>query len=106
MRAFGATDPLSIPDAEQAFSDALASDRFGSLTEIDAAATLQATVGVDLSIARVWPCNVALYETDGHTRVHIVDPRNLIDDSRFKDLVDDAATNRQTTGDDRHEARR
>ena len=82
MDAFETTVPLSLTDADRAVRDALASEGFGVLTEIDVAATLKAKLGVvrpplvilgacnpafanralelDPSAALVLPCNVTL----------------------------------------------
>ena len=113
MKSFETTVPLPLADADQAVRDALAAEGFGVLTEIDVAATLKARLGVDRSplvilgacnptlanraleldpsVALVLPCNVVLEQADAGTRVHVVDPRELMDDPRFADLADQAA---------------
>ena len=113
MESFETTVPLPLADADQAVRDALAAEGFGVLTEIDVAATLKARLGVDRSplvilgacnptlanraleldpsVALVLPCNVVLEQADDGTRVHVVDPRELMDDPRFADLADQAA---------------
>jgi uncharacterized protein (DUF302 family) len=111
--AFETTVPLSLPEADQAVREALGTEGFGVLTEIDVAATLHAKLGVerpplvilgacnpsiadralqmDPSVALVLPCNVTLERADGGTRVRIVDPRELMDDPRFTSLAEEAA---------------
>lgn len=114
MRAFETTVRLSPADAEAAVRAALAEQGFGVLTEIDVAATLKAKLGVerrplkilgacnptlahralelDPSVSLLLPCNVVVEERDGHTRVAAVDPHELMDDPRFAELADEAAT--------------
>ena len=113
MDAFETTVPLSLADTDRAVRDALASEGFGVLTEIDVAATLNAKLGVerpplvilgacnpalahralelDPSVALVLPCNVTLEPADGGTRVRVIDPRVLMDDPRFASLAEEAA---------------
>ena len=113
VRAFETTVPLSLADADRAVREALASEGFGVLTEIDVAATLQAKLGVarpplvilgacnpgfanraleiDPEVALVLPCNVVLEPADGGTRVRVVDPTDLLDDPRFTSLAEEAA---------------
>jgi uncharacterized protein (DUF302 family) len=110
---FETTVPLSLADTDRAVREALASEGFGVLTEIDVAATLKAKLGVerpplvilgacnptfanralelDPSVALVLPCNVTLEPADGGTRVRVVDPRVLMDDPRFASLAEEAA---------------
>ena len=113
MDAIETTVPLAMGEAEQAIRDALGRQGFGVLTEIDVAATLNAKLGIDRpplkilgacnpvlanraleldpSVAMLLPCNVALDEADGGTRVRIVDPHALMDDPRFDAVADEAA---------------
>jgi uncharacterized protein (DUF302 family) len=113
MHAIEVIVDLSPADAEAAVRDALAEQGFGILTEIDVAATLRAKLGVerlplkilgacnptlahralelDPSVSLLLPCNVVVEVTDAGTRVAAVDPHDLMDDPRFKDLADDAA---------------
>jgi uncharacterized protein (DUF302 family) len=114
MKPFETTVPLSLADADHAVRQALAAEGFGVLTEIDVAATLKAKLAVDRAplvilgacnptlanraleldptVALVLPCNVVLEQADGGTRVRVVDPRQLMDDPRFADLADEAAS--------------
>ena len=113
MHAIEVIVDLTPADAEAAVRDALAEQGFGILTEIDVAATLRAKLGVerlplkilgacnpalahralelDPSVSLLLPCNVVVEVTDAGTRVAAVDPHDLMDDPRFKDLADDAA---------------
>jgi uncharacterized protein (DUF302 family) len=107
------TVDLPIDRAEAVVRDALASQGFGILTEIDVAATFKAKLGVerpplkilgacnprlayqamelDPSVALVLPCNVVLAADGEHTRVSIADPRTLMPGDAFASLADDAA---------------
>lgn len=113
MHAIETTTDLSPTDAEAAVRDALATQGFGVLTEIDVAATLKAKLDVDRpplkilgacnptlahqalqidpSASLVLPCNVVIEATDTGTRVAAVDPHDIMDDPRFTVLTDDAA---------------
>ncbi len=96
-RSFGA----GFDDIIARLPEALASEGFGVLTEIDIARTLQAKLGVqfrryrifgacnpplahealqtDLAIGVMLPCNVVVYEADdGHAEVIAVDPTQTI----------------------------
>ena len=55
---------------------------------------------IDPSVALLLPCNVALDEAEGGTRVRIVDPRELMDDPRFESLADEAAAKLQAALDE------
>ena len=109
----GAT-PLEFQQALERVRATLAEQGFGVLTEIDVAATLKAKLDVDRpplkilgacnpnlahralqldpSVSLVLPCNVVLEPVDGGTRVAAVDPHELMDDPRFTELADDAAS--------------
>lgn len=113
MHAIETTTDLSPTDAEAAVRDALATQGFGVLTEIDVAATLKAKLDVDRpplkilgacnptlahqalqidpSVSLVLPCNVVIEATDTGTRVAAVDPHDIMDDPRFTVLTDEAA---------------
>jgi uncharacterized protein (DUF302 family) len=113
VRAFETTVDLPVDDADRAVREALGTQGFGVLTEIDVAATLKAKLGLerpalrilgacnpgfasralerDPSVALLLPCNVVLEDTGAGTRISVVDPRALIDDERFADLADEAA---------------
>jgi uncharacterized protein (DUF302 family) len=113
MHAIETTTDLSPTDAEAAVRDALATQGFGVLTEIDVAATLKAKLDVDRpplkilgacnptlahqalqidpSVSLVLPCNVVIEATDTGTHVAAVDPHDLMDDPRFTALTDEAA---------------
>jgi uncharacterized protein (DUF302 family) len=117
MRALEITVAMTLADAEHAIREALATQGFGILTEIDVSATLEAKLGVerpplkilgacnptlanraldiDPSVALLLPCNVVLDQTGGDTRVRIVDPLALMDDPRFAALADEATTRLQ-----------
>ena len=107
---------------ELAVREALASQGFGVVSEIDVAANLNKALGInrpplkilgacspmlahralelDPSVALLLPCNVVLEPAEGGTRVRAVDPRALIDDPRFTELVEDAATRLQAAIDE------
>ena len=113
MHAIETTTDLSPTDAEAAVRDALATQGFGVLTEIDVAATIKAKLDVDRpalkilgacnptladralqidpSVSLVLPCNVVIEATDKGTKVAAVDPHDLMDDPRFAALADEAA---------------
>lgn len=113
MRAIETTTALSMADAEAAVREALASQGFGVLTEIDLAATLKAKLGVeraplkilgvcnpnfahralelDESVSLLLPCNVVLADTGHGTKITTVDPRDLMTGEDFRELASDAA---------------
>lgn len=114
MQSFDTTVTMSMAEAQAAVTAALAEQGFGVLTEIDVAATLRAKLGVertplkilgacnptfanrsleiDPAVALVLPCNVVLEATEAGMHIAIVDPRALMDDERFTDLAEDAAS--------------
>lgn len=92
---------LSYDEALAAVPDALKSEGFGIITEVDMRETLKKKIGVDirrykilgacnpqfahealghdLDIGVMLPCNVAVYEgDDGHAVVSTVDPRQVM----------------------------
>lgn len=113
MRAIETTTELSMEAAEAAVRDALASQGFGVLTEIDLAATLKAKLGVerapmkilgacnptfahralelDESVSLLLPCNVVLTDTGQGTKISAVDPREFMTGQAFQELAGDAA---------------
>lgn len=114
MRFIEVTVDLPMDEAESAVRASLADNGFGVLTEIDVAATLRVKLGVDRpalkilgacnpvfanealeldpAVALVLPCNVVLEPTPtGGTRVRAIDPRELMGEPQFAELVADAA---------------
>lgn len=91
---------ISYDDALARIPDALKSEGFGVLTQIDVKDTLHKKIGVDfrrymilgacnphlahralsseLDIGVMLPCNVIVYEDDSHAVVHAVDPMQTI----------------------------
>ena len=114
MQGTTVTLPLPIEQAEQEVRAALGAQGFGVLTEIDVAATLKAKLDVDRpplrilgacnpalahqalqidpSVALALPCNVVLEESDGTTRVTIVDPRELLPGDAVAEIAVEAAS--------------
>jgi len=113
MDALETVTDLSLEDAEIALRAALAEEGFGVLTEIDIAATFKAKLDVDRpplkilgacnpslahraleldpTAALLLPCNVVIEPTeDGRTHLAVVDPVQLLDDERLRDLADEA----------------
>ena len=113
MDAIETTVALPIAEAEAAVREALATNGFGVLTEIDLAATFKAkldidrpplkilgacnpgfanrAIALDPSTALVLPCNVVLEATDSGTSVRVADPRSMMPDPAFADLANEAA---------------
>ena len=113
MRALETTTKLPMAQAEAAVREALATQGFGVLTEIDVAATLKAKLGVERpplkilgacnptfalraleleeSVSLLLPCNVVLAETGAGTRISAVDPRELMTGDAFQQLANEAA---------------
>jgi uncharacterized protein (DUF302 family) len=113
VRSFETTLDVPIGDAETKVRAALAEQGFGVLTEIDAAATLHAKLGVeraplkilgacnpqfahqalqiDPSVALLLPCNVVLEAVETGTRISVVDPRELMSDADLALLASQAA---------------
>jgi uncharacterized protein (DUF302 family) len=107
------TVELPIERAEVVVREALASQGFGILTEIDVAATFKAKLGVerpplkilgacnphfayralelDPSVALMLPCNVVLVGDGERTHVSIADPRTLMPGDALASLADEAA---------------
>jgi uncharacterized protein (DUF302 family) len=107
------TVELPIERAEAVVREALASQGFGILTEIDVAATFKAKLGVerpplkilgacnphfayralelDPSVALMLPCNVVLVGDGERTHVSIADPRTLMPGEALALLADEAA---------------
>ena len=107
------TVELPIERAEVVVREALASQGFGILTEIDVAATFKAKLGVertplkilgacnphfayralglDPSVALMLPCNVVLVGDGERTHVSIADPRTVMPGDAFALLADEAA---------------
>jgi uncharacterized protein (DUF302 family) len=113
VRAIETTTSLRMGAAEAAVREALASQGFGILTEIDMAATLKAKLGVeraplkilgacnptfahralelDESASLVLPCNVVLADTGNGTKISAADPREFMTGHAFEELANDAA---------------
>lgn len=113
MNGFETTVPADLEATEAAVRDALGTEGFGVVSEIDVAANLKNAIGVerpplkilgacsptlvqqalalDASVVLLLPCNVVLDPADGGTRVRVVDPEVLMDDPRFSDLARAAA---------------
>ena len=107
------TFELPIERAEVVVREALASQGFGILTEIDVAATFKAKLGVerpplkilgacnphfayralelDPSVALMLPCNVVLVGDGERTHVSIADPRTLMPGDALALLADEVA---------------
>ena len=113
MRAIETATKLSMLAAEAAVREALATQGFGVLTEIDVAATLKAKLGVERAplkilgacnptfanraleldelVSLLLPCNVVLTGTADGTRITAVDPRDLMTGEAFQTLANEAA---------------
>jgi uncharacterized protein (DUF302 family) len=113
MDGIEVTVELPIERAEVVVREALASQGFGILTEIDVAATFKAKLGVerpplkilgacnphfayralelDPSVALMLPCNVVLVGDGERTHVSIADPRTLMPGDALALLADEAA---------------
>ena len=118
MNAIETKVTMSFADAEAAIRDALGTQGFGILTEIDVAANLNAKLGtsrpplkilgacnphladqalnIDPTVSLLLPCNVVLEAVAGGTRVAAADPRELMTDPAFAKLAGDAAAQLQT----------
>ncbi|GAC1530429.1 MAG: DUF302 domain-containing protein [Acidimicrobiales bacterium] len=117
MNAIETTVSLSFADAEAAIRDALGTQGFGVLTEIDVAANLNGKLGtsrpplkilgacnphladraldIDPTVSLLLPCNIVLESVEGGTRVAAADPRDLMSDPAFEKLAADAAAQLQ-----------
>ena len=113
MDGIEVTVELPIEQAEAVVREALVSQGFGILTEIDVAATFKARLGVersplkilgacnphfayralelDPSVALMLPCNVVLVGDGERTHVSIADPRTLMPGDALALLADEAA---------------
>jgi uncharacterized protein (DUF302 family) len=113
MDGIEVTVELPIEQAEAIVREALVSQGFGILTEIDVAATFKAKLGVerpplkilgacnphfayralelDPSVALMLPCNVVLVGDGERTHVSIADPRTLMPGDALALLADEAA---------------
>jgi uncharacterized protein (DUF302 family) len=113
--AHGIQTTLAVPidEAETLVRAALAEQEFGVVSEIDIAANLRASIGVerpglkilgscnphfahealeiDPSVALLLPCNVVLETVAGGTRITAADPRELMTDPAFASLASRAA---------------
>ena len=113
MEGIEVTVELPIEQAEAVVREALVSQGFGILTEIDVAATFKAKLGVerpplkilgacnphfayralelDPSVALMLPCNVVLVGDGERTHVSIADPRTLMPGDALALLAEEAA---------------
>ena len=104
---------LSVDDAELAIGSALADEGFGTLTEIDLAATFKAkldidrtaykilgacnpvlatrAVGIDDRAGLLLPCNVIIAESADGTVVSIVDPDIMLNVAATDDSLSEIA---------------
>jgi uncharacterized protein (DUF302 family) len=106
--------PVALPEAEQAVREALGSEGFGVLSEVDVSATLKAKLGVERTplkilgackpsladralqlepdAAMILPCNVVLSgERLGQTTVRVADPRKVLPPGRLSAIAEEAA---------------
>jgi uncharacterized protein (DUF302 family) len=94
------TTDLPFADAVERARDELAAEGFGVLCEIDAQATLKAKLGVERDpyvilgacnpslahaaletepeLGTLLPCNVVVYERDGHTHIAAIDAEQML----------------------------
>lgn len=113
---------MQLPAAQIAITESLQNVGFGILSQIDVAATLNAKLGIsrnplvilgacnpnfanealntDPSFALMMPCNVVLEESEGFTRISIVDPIELINNPGLQDLATNASRLLQKALDD------
>ena len=117
QNAYGLSKELDMPfdDALERVKDALKSEGFGVLTEIDVKDTLEQKLQVDfrryqiigacnpalahkalqaeLQVGLLLPCNVIVYEEDGGTTVAAFDPvaaMGLAENSALEDVAREA----------------
>lgn len=112
MDAITVTVAVPIEAAEARVREALSTQGFGVLTEIDVAATLKAKLNIDRpalkilgacnpglanraldldpSVALLLPCNVTLAAVEGGVRIDAVDPSMLMEGSDFAALAAEA----------------
>lgn len=114
------TVPGDVATVEPRVREALASQGFGVLSEIDLAGTLRTKIGVvmanykilgacnpqlagravdaDASIGLLLPCNVILRQTDEHTVVEAMDPDVMVQvaGDRLRPVADEAASKLRT----------
>lgn len=112
---FGKTTTLSFADAVTQVKEALASEGFGQLTEIDVQAKLKEKLGVEMEpyvilgmcnpalahqallieteIGLLLPCNVIVYEKEGVVRIAAQKPSlmsEVVGKSELETIVDEA----------------
>lgn len=109
-----ATTTLTFDDAVERVRDELKADGFGVLCEIDVQATMKEKLGVDgepylilgacnpplahqalqaePELGVLLPCNVVVYERDGHTHVSAVDAErmlSIVDNDQLAEIAAD-----------------
>lgn len=112
MHAITVTVTMPIETAENRVREALSTQGFGVLTEIDVAATLKAKLDIDRpalkilgacnpvlanhaldldpSVALLLPCNVTLTAVEGGVRIDAIDPSMLMEGPDFAALAAEA----------------
>ncbi len=109
-----ATTTLSFADAVERVRDELKADGFGVLCEIDVQATMKEKLGVDgepyvilgacnpplahqalqaePELGVLLPCNVVVYERNGHTHVSAIDAErmlSIVDNDQLAEIAAD-----------------